>query len=576
MADEFDVIIVGSGAGGGMMVHTLTAAGINVLLMEAGRRYDPETEAAMFQLPNEAPLRGEGTPDKNDGYFDATVDGGFEIPGQPYSSEGDGFKWWRARQLGGRTHHFGRQVPRYGPEDFKALTYTGKQYDWPVSYEDMEPYYDRVETIMGLYGPDADDAVYNSPQSPNHIRQKPPAPRATEMVFAKACEKMGIKTMAHPTAVLTSPLNGRQACFYATNCIRGCTIGAAFDSVTAYIKPAEETGNLTILPNSIAYQVLTDDSGKKATGVRYIDKESKEQREITARVVVLAPSAMESSRILLNSKSDKAPRGLANSSGNVGKYLSDTTGSFLLIQIPAFENLPPHNEDGVSQPHLYAPWWLHGEEKKKAGANFVGGYKLEVDPYGGARHGPPSMRATFAQMLTGQKGLYGKKLKDHMRQFYGSVMGIRCLGSMTVTENNYLTVDEDVKDKWGVPVPKFHWHWSDDDFRRAQHMNESLHELAKNMGGRVLRDGFDASRKARKLISMGGTTNHEVGGCRMGDDPKTSVLNKHCQTWDVDNLYVADGAGFVTHSEKNPTLTIMALSMRAADNIIERLKNNEI
>ncbi|MBT5186033.1 MAG: GMC family oxidoreductase [Kordiimonadaceae bacterium] len=572
MADEFDVIVVGSGAGGGMMAYELSKNGVNVLLVEAGRRYDPETEAAMFQFPKEAPLRGESTPDKNDGFFDATVDGGFEIPDQPYSDVGDGFKWWRSRQLGGRTHHFGRQVPRYGPEDFKTHTYTGEQFDWPVSYDDMAPYYDRVETVMGLYGPDADGAVYNSPQSPNHIRQKPPAPRATEMVFAKACEKMGIKTMAHPTAVLTSPLNGRQACFYATNCIRGCSIGAAFDSVTAYLKPAEETGNLTILPSAVVYNVITDDSGKKATGVRYIDKATKEHREVSARVVVLAPSAMESSRILLNS----APGGLANSSGMVGKYISDTTGSFLLIRVKAFENLPPHNEDGVSQPHLYAPWWLHGEEKKKAGANFTGGYKLEVDPYGGARHGPPSMNSTFSQLLTGKKGLYGKKLKDYIRRSYGSVMGIRCLGSQTVSIHNYIAINDKVKDEWGVPTPIFHWHWTDDDYRRAIHMNESLHSLAKNMGGEVIFDGFEKSRKAGKLISTGGTTNHEVGGCRMGDDPKTSVLNKHCQTWDVDNLYVADGAGFVTHSEKNPTLTIMALSLRAADNIIERLKENDL
>jgi choline dehydrogenase-like flavoprotein len=323
MADDNRVVVVGSGAGGGMMAHTLTAAGINVLLLEAGRRWDPETDAAMFQLPKEAPLRGEGTPDKNDGYFDANI-GGFEMPGQPYTYSKEQFRWWRSRQLGGRTHHFGRQTPRYGPEDFKMFSMTGREVDWPFSYEDIEPYYDRVEAIMGIFGPDADEAVYNSPLPPNHIRQKPPAPRASEMLFEKALKKMGIKTMAHPTAILTSPLNGRQACFYATNCIRGCSIGAAFDSVTAYIKPAEETGKLQILYNTIAYQVLIDDSGKKATGLRYIDTETGENKELSAKVIVLAPGAMESSRILLNSKSDVNPSGVANSSGMVGKYISDT------------------------------------------------------------------------------------------------------------------------------------------------------------------------------------------------------------------------------------------------------------
>jgi choline dehydrogenase-like flavoprotein len=576
MAENHDVIVVGSGAGGGMMIHTLTQAGVSVLLVEAGREYDPETEAAMFQLPREAPLRDQRTPDKNSGFFDATVDGGFDVKGQPYTTEGEGFKWWRARQLGGRTHHFGRQTPRYGPDDFKSKTNTGRGEDWPVSYDDMEPYYDRVEESMGLFGPDPDGTVHNSPQSPNHIRQKPPAPRASELIFAKACEKMGIKTMAHPTAILTSPLHGRDACFYATNCIRGCSIGAAFDSVTSYIKPAIKTGKLTILTNAVVYKVLVDDAGDKATGVRYIDRKTGKHIDVHARVVVLAPAAMETNRILLNSKTDKAPNGLANSSGNVGKYLSDTTGAGLPIQIPALENLPPHNEDGVSQPHLYAPWWLHGDDKKKGGdADFIGGYKLEVSPYGGGRFGPPGMEDTFRGMLMGKKGLYGKKLKSYMRRYYGSTMTIRCLGSMTVTADNRLTIDPVVKDKWGIPVPKFNWKWSDEDFKRTSHMYDTLHKLAENMGAIVLEDGFSERRKAGKLSGPGGGTNHEVGGCRMGDDPKTSVLNKHSQTWDVSNLYVADGAPFVTHAEKNPTLTIMALSMRAGDNIIDRLKNNE-
>ncbi len=575
MADENEVIVVGSGAGGGMMAHTLTDAGVNVLLLEAGRRYDAETDAAMFQLPMEAPLRGEGTPDKNDGYFDANI-GGYEMPGQPYTLSGGKFRWWRSRQLGGRTHHFGRQVPRYGPEDFKVHTMTGREIDWPFSYDDIEPYYDRVETIIGLFGPDPDKAVYNSPQSPNHIRQEPPAPRASEMLFAKACEKMGIKTMAHPTAILTSPLNGREACFYATNCIRGCSIGAAFDSVTAYIKPAEETGKLSIITGAVAYKVLTDDSGKRATGIRYIDTETGEHREVFAKFVVLAPGSMESARILLNSKSEKAPDGLANSSGMVGKYISDTMFTSLWIHIPQLDYAPPHNEDGVSQPHIYAPWWLHGEEKEKDGADFSGGYKLEVDPYRGGRFGPPSMKATFGIMLHGRKGLYGDKLKDHMRRYYGSLLGIRTLGGMSVNENCYLTIDPDVKDKWGIPVPKFHWQWSDEDYRRGVHMNKTLHELAKNMGATVVRDAFDESRKAGKFVETGGETNHEIGGCRMGTSPKNSVLNQYSQTWDVDNLYVADGAPFVTHVEKNPTLTIMAMSMRAADNIIERLKENNL
>ena len=577
MAEVNEVIIVGSGAGGGMAAYTLTQAGINVLMLEGGRSFDPQSETAMFQLPKEAPLRGERTPDKDSGFYDANI-GGHHFQGEPYTVDesGNGFRWWRSRMLGGRTHHFGRQTPRYGPEDFKTYTHTGREVDWPVSYEDMEPYYDRTEALIGIFGPDADEAVYNSPQPPNHIRQTPPAPRASEMLFAKGCAKMGIKTMAHPTAILTSPMGDRSACFYATNCIRGCSIGAAFDSVTSFVNPAKETGKLTVVTDAFVSKVMTDESGKKATGVTYIDRNTREQKEAYAKVIVLAASSMASSRILINSKSEKAPKGLANSSGMVGRYLSDTIGSYLWIQIPELIDAPDHNEDGISQPHIYAPWWLHGEEKEKAGANFSGGYKLEVNPYGGGRFGPPSPKDTFSHLLYNQKGLYGKKLKTHLRTSYGSIFGIRCLGGMTANENCYLTIDPKVKDEWGVPVPKFHWKWSEDDFRRAVHMNKTLHELAKNMGGVVIRDEFDADRKAGRVLQAGGGVNHEVGGCRMGDDPETSVLNKYSQTWDVDNLYVADGAPFVTHAEKNPTLTIMALSMRAADNIIDRLRSTEL
>jgi choline dehydrogenase-like flavoprotein len=163
-----------------------------------------------------------------------------------------------------------------------------------------------------------------------------------------------------------------------------------------------------------------------------------------------------------------------------------------------------------------------------------------------------------------------------MRRYYGSLIGIRTLGGMSVNENCYLTIDPQIKDKWGIPVPKFHWQWSDEDYRRGEHMNKTLHELAKNMGATVIYDAFDKSREAGKIMEIGGEVNHEVGGCRMGADPKTSVLNQYSQTWDVDNLYIADGAPFVTHVEKNPTLTIMAMAMRAADNIIERLKENDL
>ncbi|MBL4838787.1 MAG: GMC family oxidoreductase [Kordiimonadaceae bacterium] len=342
------VLIVGSGAGGGMMAYQLATSGVKVTLLESGRMYDSAVETAMFSPVSDAPLRDMGTPDKPAGFFDATIGGG-SLEEEPFTTdEGTEFRWWRARMMGGRTHHWGRQTPRYGPDDFKVFSNTGREVDWPVSYEDVAPYYDRVEEIVGVLGPDEKEAVHNSPVPPNHIRHEPPAPRASEMLFAKACEKIGLKTHAHPTAILTRDKGDRSACFYATNCIRGCSIGAAFDSVTGFIQPALKTGNLTIISHAHVLQVLTDASGKKATGVLYVDRETETRREVQAKVVVLAAGSMQSCRIMLNSATDKAPEGLGNSSGMLGKYVSDTLFTNISVQLPTFVGLPPHNEDGIS------------------------------------------------------------------------------------------------------------------------------------------------------------------------------------------------------------------------------------
>ncbi len=571
---DYQVIVVGSGAGGGMMAYRLTQAGVNVLMLEAGRDYNPRTETAMFNLPADRGLRGENTPDHRF-TFDARI-GGSDIPGEPYTAEGVGFYWGRARMLGGRTIHWGRVTPRYGPDDFKSYTRTDREIDWPVSYEEMAPYYDRTEQIVGVFGPDEGEAVYNSPVSPNHIRQKPPAPRLPEMLFARACAGMGIKTHATQVAILTSPLADRQACFYATDCIRGCSIGAGFDSVIGCITPARRTGKLTVITDAMACEVVTDKTGGRAKGVKYVDKKNGERKVVHAKVVVLAASAMESCRLLLNSGNASAPNGLANSSGLVGRYLSDTLATGLSLQVPALENLPPHNEDGTSTPHLYAPWWLHGRDKERAGADFSGGYKMEMSAFGlSGRQGLPTLR-TFKPLLGLSKGLYGVALKQHLRRYYGSVVGLTAFASASLNENCYMSIETGKTDRWGIPVPRFHWRWTDDDYRRIEHANKSLHQVAGHMGAVVIEDYFDRYREKGEILRAGGSTSHEVGGCRMGDDPASSVLNSYSCSWDVPNLYLADGAPFVTHSEKNPTLTIMAFALRAADNIIERLENNAV
>ncbi|MDX1579374.1 MAG: GMC family oxidoreductase N-terminal domain-containing protein, partial [Gemmatimonadota bacterium] len=347
-----------------MAAYVLACHGLKVLLLEAGRHYDPVSETPMFQLPREAPLRAAGTPDKPFGFYDATVDGGWQVPGEPYSSaDGANFMWWRARMLGGRTNHWGRISLRMGPYDFKPNGRDGLGFDWPMSYDDLAPWYDKTEALVGVYG--SNEGLENTPDSSPGILQPPPAPRAYELLTKRACDGLGIPVVPAHLAILTEPqdadrlsrmlwpdnatarrvtrdsMRSRAACYWATPCGRGCSIKANFQSTTVCLPPALATGNLTVVTDAMVREVTIDRAGR-ATGVHFIDKKTRSDRHAAADVVVLAASACESARILLNSTSALFPDGLANGSGVVGKYLMDTVGAGVYGQIPALENLPRH------------------------------------------------------------------------------------------------------------------------------------------------------------------------------------------------------------------------------------------
>ena len=590
---SYDVVIVGSGAGGGQTAYTLTMEGVKVLVLEAGRSFDPATEVAMLQLPSHAPLRGEKTPDKQYGFHDCSVNSGWDIPGEPYTNANPAtpFQWWRQRMMGGRTNHWGRISLRNGPYDFKPRTRLGLGFDWPISYDDIAPYYDKVEMLVGVFG--TNDGLENSPNSSPGVLLPAPKLRVGELYAQKHGKKVGAHVTSIHRAVLTKPqdadtipaklhpgnakaqkiladnMRTRAPCFWATDCHRGCAIRANYDSQTVHLRPALATGNLDILPNAMVREVMIDKNGK-ATGITFIDKTTGREGHAKGRVVVLAASSQESVRLLLNSKSNLFPNGLANSSGKVGKYVTDSVSSSLSAHIPAFENMPVHNEDGAGGPHAYVPWTMHAQNRNNE-LGFPGGYHLE---FTSGRQMPSLTMLNGIDSLAGRSGvLYGRQLKEDARRFYGARLGFGAQGTMLPNDDCYAEMDPEVKDQWGIPVLRFHWKWSDFELNQVRHQQKHIRELLEALGGKV-----SAKNDADVFKSMkaGGSVIHEVGGAIMGDDPAKSVTNQWSQTWDVKNIFLADGAPFASTADKNPTLTIMELAWRMADHVMDELKRQNL
>lgn len=565
-ADVFDVAVVGSGAGGGMAAYVLTQAGVRVLMLEAGRNYDPVQETPMFTTAREAPLRGSSTSDKPFGYFDATVNGGWDIPGEPYTvAEGSKFQWWRARMLGGRTNHWGRFSFRFGADDFRPYSRDGMGVDWPIGYDDVAAYYDKVESLIGVFG--SNEPIANQSASSPGVLLPPPAPRAYELFVKAGCASLGIPCVPMHAAVLTRPLNNRPACFYATGCERGCAIGANFQSTTVLLPPARATGKLTIRTHAMVYEVTLDKSGR-ANGVRYVDTVTGKHERVRARAVVLAASACESARILLNSTSASFPQGLANSSGQVGRNLTDSTGVGVLAQFPALEGRPAYNEEGTSLPHLYIPWWLH-EEQKAGKLDFPRGYHVEFD--GGRTHQPEMFMGIFGSLVG---DVHGAALKERMRATYGSFVSFAARGEMVPSADCYCEIDPLVKDRWGIPVLRFHWKWSDHERRQARHFTSTMRKLIDRLGGKIVAAPADDDPDAG--LSVGGEIIHEVGTTRMGAKPRDSVVNGFGQSWDVPNLFVMDGGVFASNPDKNATLTILTLAWRSAEHLAEQFRRKAL
>jgi choline dehydrogenase-like flavoprotein len=520
----------------------------------------------MSVWPYESPRRGLAIPERQFGEFDAGW-GGWTLDGEPYTTAGgDRFDWFRTRMLGGRTNHWGRISLRFGPDDFRRRSIDGLGDDWPISYDDLKPYYDKVDQLVGIFG-----SVENLPNEPDGIFQPPPKPRCYELLIKQAADNLKITCIPMRLSILTRPLNGRPACHYCGQCGRGCASHSNFSSPSVLLPPALATGRLTIITNAMAREVTTDQTGL-ATGVSYIDKTTGRDTHVRARVVVLAASACESARILLNSTS-RSRDGLANSSGTVGKYLTDTTGTGVRGFIPRMMDSLPHNEDGASGSHLYMPWWLDNRK-----LDFPRGYHIEI---GGGRRMPGFGTLGGVHLISGTNGGrqivgggYGKQLKDDYRRFYGAFVSFAGRGEMIPNADSYCELDPAVVDRWGIPALRFHFKWTEYEFQQVKHMQDTFRAIIKEMGGTPM--SAMPSKESGYGIEAGGRIIHELGVTRMGNSPRSSVLNGHCQAHDVKNLFVADGGPFVSQADKNPTWTILALAMRTSEYIADARRKGEL
>lgn len=575
MATTYDVVIVGSGAGGGMFAKVLTEAGANVLVLDAGA-HNLDRDIRHHQWPWELPYRNRYFPDQefavklttkaqsggqvrervtifdgsahedlyNDHFWAKRRDWKYTFPsGKPY-------RWVRVRALGGKTNCWDANTGRWGPREWKPASYDGFDVDWPMSYEEMAPWYSKTEQLIGVSGPDT-----RTEHFPTGDWLPPIAGRCGEVRTATAVEKkLGLHVFSVPKAVVTRDHNGRPACHYCGRCHHGCDSGSKFTSVGVLLPPAIATGRLTIRMNSIVREVLTDAEGR-ARGVSYIDRYTFQEGEAIGKIVVLAASAIETARIMLNSKSARFPNGVANSSGQVGRNLMENVSAGAGGYFPDFVNRPVTNDDGYDSGMMIAPF-LNVDEKSRS-KNFLRRFVLDVG-------------SGFGMGGGGGRGGYaiGAEYKKDVRKWYGGGVGVGGSGEGLVSPHNFVDIDPGVKDAWGIPAARIQMTFGENEEAMVKEMVDWSIRVLEAAGAVVTNSDVSTSIPGGQI--------HEQGTCRMGDDPKRFVTNRWGQCHDVPNLVLADGSLNVTCATENPTLTILAIAMRNATHLAEAIRRRDL
>jgi choline dehydrogenase-like flavoprotein len=577
----YDAIVIGSGAAGGMAAYVLTSHGLKVLLLEASRKLPIEKELKSMEWPYDHPRRGDMPPDRR-----ALTPAEYNIRKPPYAAgtkynhvysyvqnwngpdysknivvdekdhpyTGTNFAWVRARTFGGKTTIWGRLALRLSDYDFKAASRDGYGENWPISYADIEPYYDRVDDYLGISG-----IKENLPYLPDSRFQRPNKLTSAEMMLRRSLEKRGRLLTPYRAGVTTDGLKHnkyRSKCFGRGACNRrvgGCDIHAVFDSPTGLIYPAWDTGNLTVRTDATVYEITVDKDTGKASGVSFIDSETRKTYHAKAKAVVLGASTLESARLMLLSKSPQHPNGIGNSSGHVGHNFCEHVMGPEITGIVKDRVGAPRTLDDGRPGGFYLPRFRNLTDR----SDFIRGYGFEGEA-------GMTMFPGHADSTPG----FGAAFKKQVRDYAGAYINMGGFGEVLARYENHIDLDPEVKDRWGIPVIRFHIGFGDNERKMCDDMTESAKEMFEEAGIEIV-------SVKREMLTPGWSI-HELGTARMGSDPKTSVVNQFQQSHDVKNLFVVDGSTHVSAANQNPTWTIMALCWRSCDYLADRMQKGEI
>ena len=559
--ETFDAIVVGTGISGGWAAKELCEKGLKTLVLERGRMVNhlldyPTMHLDPWDLPNAGvtPAKIKAKyPKQSRWNFDETTRHFFNDDSEYDYEEAKRFDWIRGTQVGGRSLIWGKQTYRWSDLDFEANAKDGVGVDWPIRYKDVEPWYEYVEKHVGISG-----EALGLPHLPDSIFLKPMGLNCVEEHLKDGIAKnyndrvLTIGRVAHITEG-SKPGAGRGTCQYRNRCKRGCPYGAYFSSNSSTIPMAEATGNMTLRPDSIVTEVLYDKDRKKATGVRIIDRNTKEVLEFKAKVIFLCASSMASTAILMQSKSEAFPNGMGNGSGELGHNIMDhQLGGGASAKIDGYDD---KYYKGRRPNGIYIPRFRNLNSKSEK-MNFIRGYGYQ----GGAS------RNDYGTVIPEYS--YGAKFKEAMLEPGGWRINLGGFGEVLPYHENHMWLNYDKLDQYGLPTIVF-----DAEFKENEKlMKEDWIIQAQEM---LETSGFKDVRANKRDSYMGGGI-HEMGTARMGHDPKTSILNKHNQLHEVKNVYVTDGACMASSANQNPSLTYMALTARAANHAVEELKKRNL